>query len=281
MHGAVLYGAELQQARLAWADLRAAEFADTNLQGADLTHARLQRTDLALCQLKAADLRDAELQGADMYEVTSLDGAHWYGANLDHTRIKRETLGEAIGDELKAHGKKTARAYHEAKEACLLLKNNFNQIGRYEDASWAYVKERCMERKALYQEHRWWIWPPKRWVPKSWKSWWRWVLAWATEALTNYGQDPWRPIVWAVALALGLFPLLFWTAGNLHHQDGTSITAYWDAMAYSLTTFGTLSFNDLQPVGIGTRIISAIEAFTGVLLFALVVFTLGNKMSRG
>jgi hypothetical protein len=280
LQGCFLFGTHLEGALLAHADLRGATISGAILQDAQLPWAKLQGASLTDANLRKADLRWAELQRVNMYDVRSLDGAHWYGALLEHTHIKQESLGKAIGEELDADRDTTAWAYHEAKEVYLLLKNNFNQIGRYEEASWAYVKERQMERKALYQEHRWWIWPLNRWMPKSWNSWWRWVLAWGTEALTKYGQDPWRPIVWAVALTVGLFPLLFWTAGNLHYQNGASITAYWDAIAYSLTTFGTLSFNDLQPVGIATRIISAIEAFTGVLLFALLVFTLGNKMSR-
>jgi uncharacterized protein YjbI with pentapeptide repeats len=276
----VLLGTHLEGALLSYADLREARIG-AFLQKAQLPFAKLQGACLDDVDLREANLGWAQLQRVDMYGVRSLHGAHWYGALLDHTRIRHESLGEAIGDELEAHRHRTAQEYDCAKEAYLLLKNNFNQIGRYEDASWAYVKEQQMEKMALYQEHRWWIWPLNRWMPKSWKSWWRWLLAWGTEALTKYGQDPWRPIAWAIALAVGLFPLLFWTAGNLHYQNGASITAYWDAISYSLTTFGTLSFNDLQPVGIATRVISAIEAFTGVLLFALLVFTLGNKMSRG
>ena len=281
LQGCSLYGTHLEEATLSRADLRGATINQVFLQGAQLPFANLQGARLDGVDLREANLGWAELQRVDMYRVSSLEGARWHGAHLEQTRIRRESLGKAIGDEMDADREKGVVAYREASEAYLLLKNNFNQIGHYGDASWAYVKERQMERKALYQEHRWWIWPLNRWKPKSWRSWWHWLLAWGTEALTKYGQDPWRPIVWAVGLAVGLFPILFWTAGNLHYQNGASITAYWDAIAYSLTTFGTLSFNDLQPVGIATRIISAAEAFTGVLLFALLVFTLGNKMSRG
>ena len=67
-------------------------------------------------------------------------------------------MGQRIGDELTADRKKTSDQYHSAKEAYLLLKNNFNQIGRYEDASWAYVKEQQMEKMAYY-----WEWHPYRW----------------------------------------------------------------------------------------------------------------------
>ena len=271
-----LTGAELQGAFFLGAHLQGAALVGAHLQGTALAHAHLQGANLRGALLENADLSLAHLQNADLRR-TRLEGVMWYSALLDRTHLRREQLGPAIGDEIRAHRDNAPEHYHRAKEAYLLLKNNFNQIGRYEDASWAYVKEQQMEKIAYCREwrsHGWRFW---RWRSALW----RWLLAWGTEALTKYGQDPWRPVFWAVGLAVGLFPLLFWLAGNLHYQNGAPITAYWDAIAYSLTTFGTLSFNELQPVGIGTRIISAMEAFTGVLLFALLVFTLGNKMSRG
>jgi len=38
------------------------------------------------------------------------------------------------------------KRFDEAKEIFLLLKNNFHSIGRYEDESWAFKKEKDMER---------------------------------------------------------------------------------------------------------------------------------------
>src|SRR5665648_1062068 len=40
------------------------------------------------------------------------------------------------------------KKFSKAKEIYLLLKNNFHSIGQYEDESWAYKKEKDMERKS-------------------------------------------------------------------------------------------------------------------------------------
>ena len=40
--------------------------------------------------------------------------------------------------------------YKEAMEIYLTLKKAFINAGRYDDASWAYVKERQMERKTYF-----------------------------------------------------------------------------------------------------------------------------------
>jgi hypothetical protein len=137
------------------------------MTSADLRFAELGGVTAFRTCLRDACLVYANLRRVDLYQVVSLQGVHWYDAFLDHTRIKRESLGKRIGDELTAHDSKGPEDYHRAKEAYLLLKNNFNQIGRYEDASWAYVKEQQMEKMGFYWEHRWRLlrpwWRVRRW----------------------------------------------------------------------------------------------------------------------
>lgn len=91
-----------------------------------------------------------------------LRGAFWNFAYLDRTRIRRESLGPAIGEELGAKGRAvhwfTAGDFHGARESYLTLKTNFHSIGRYDDASWAYVKEQQMEKAMHFPTtagHRW------------------------------------------------------------------------------------------------------------------------------
>ena len=95
--------------------------------------------------------------------------------------------------------------------------------------------------------------------------------------------------MWALSLVLIPFPLIYWAIGALPGRRGVFTSSslsdvdwggWTDSVVYSLTTFGTLSFNRLQPEGSIASVVSAMEAYTGVLLFALFVFTLGNRMSR-
>ena len=256
--GIALYGALLQGARLAGARLQRAVLVGAQLQGAFLVGAQLQ----------GAVLAGAQLSRVDMYQVESLDGALWQGAFLDHTRIKRESLGKAIGDDIEAREKKTAEAYHIASEAYLLLKNNFNQIGRYEDVSWAYVKEQQMEKMAHYCEwraHGWQFW-------RAWGPFWRWLRNWAYELATGYGERPWNPIIG------GLLAILAFAGGFCATR---AIGNFWDALVYSIATFATFNLARLEPQGRGMEVASSLEAILGISVLALVVFTLGNRMSRG
>jgi uncharacterized protein YjbI with pentapeptide repeats len=278
LQNGLLYGTHLQEASLLGAQLQGAQLFGARLQGTYLWEARLQQADLRDAHLQGAELKGAQLQRADlrrtqldrvdMYDVASVDGAHWYGALLDHTRIKRESLGKAIGDEVEAHQRRTAQAYRQASEAYLSLKNNFNQIGRYEDASWAYVKEQQMEKMAHYREwrsHGWQVW-------RAWGSFWRWLRNWAYELATGYGERPWNPVVGGVLMILG-FAGGFWVT--------RAVANFWDALIYSIATFATFNLADAGPTGRGADVASSVEALLGIAVLALVVFTLGNKMSRG
>jgi hypothetical protein len=275
LHGAQLQGAVLTYARLQMADLRGAQ-----LQRAVLLHARLKDAYLNDAQLQRADLSHAHLQGIDVYLIGSLEGAHWYGAHLDHTRINGESLGKVIGDETEAREKACARAYHDAKEAYLLLKNNFNQIGRYEDASWAYVKEQQMERMAFYQawrSHGWKVW-------RGWGSLWRWLRNWAYELATGYGERVYMPVLWAIVVIV-VFAAIYAAAGNIASGDvgalqGQPTHSPATALVHSISAFATIGFNTLEPQGWGAHLLTALEAMFGVGLFALFIFTLGNRMSR-
>jgi len=172
LQGAVLWGANLQGVALGWADLSEAQLNKVNLQGANLLSANLQRaslqhanlreaymghplesTNLEEADLAYADLRDAELWGTNLVGANLSDAKlqgvdlthaiinHVYisGAWLDTTKMYREQFGEAIEEEL-------AREYEYAKEGYQALKRNFDDLGDYNAASWAYVKERKMEK---------------------------------------------------------------------------------------------------------------------------------------
>lgn len=64
---------------------------------------------------------------------------------LSNTNIKRKDLEGHIKQE-------NEEDFVQAKEIYLLIKNNFHSIGRYDDESWAFIKEKDMERmdKSFY-----------------------------------------------------------------------------------------------------------------------------------
>ena len=86
---------ELEKARLALAGKDPVWSSFTNT--INLSRANLQQTTLIGANLQGASLSEANLE-----EATDLEGSYFYRTFLDNTRIDKEQLGGAIGEELAA-----------------------------------------------------------------------------------------------------------------------------------------------------------------------------------
>ena len=111
-------------------------------------------------------------------------------ARLRNTQIQREDIADHILQEREEY-------FSQAKEVYLLLKNNFHSLGRYDDESWAFTKEKDMERKSyrhFIKEYMLEELGPK-WKNKGIK----YCLYPALldyEYSAKYLQDHWLPISW-------------------------------------------------------------------------------------
>jgi hypothetical protein len=273
-----LKGADVGGANLEWAYLFEADFEGAGLSGANLPRTRLQGTNL-----RAAHLQDANLSRADLREAKGIEGIYVYRTLLDHTRLTRDQLGEAIGEESNGEWLK-------AKEAYLALKNNFEQIGRYDDASWAYRKQRRMEKREVWQKAKEALrereWEP--FVSGTWKVCWNLVV----QALCDYGESVGRVLGWmgfllfiAGPLLFGLPGLLKWPEENYKAFFGRPVPwrygyAYLQQFLYALDAFTTASFAELEPATAPTRVLSGLTALTGVFLTGLLGFVVGNRIQR-
>jgi len=64
---------------------------------------------------------------------------------LRNTTVSKDYLEGRILQEKKGN-------FSDAKDIYVILKNNFNTIGRYDYAGWAFLKEKEMERKSYSYE---------------------------------------------------------------------------------------------------------------------------------
>jgi len=312
-----LAGTDLQEVDLSGTNLQKADLQGANLQRADLQGANLQETklwgtDLQGANLWGADLRGAcllglDLQGAGPFGAKSLEGAYFYRALLDGTRLEREQLGGAIGEELEGE-------YGYAKEAYLALKSNFAHIGRYDDAAWAYRKERRMEKatkapwRGRSKRHyggllplpakvrKFWeelrglgIQPPAayfslpRWSPLVWWFWFKytlkWLADWFVELLCGYGESLWRVLSWMLLVILG-FAAYYQVSDAVVASSQNAATSLWDHLIFSLGAFTTLQPARLQAARPGIELLTTIQAIIGIALAGLLGFVAGNRLRR-
>ena len=298
LQGAYLGSANLQEADLGSTNLQEADLSDAYLQRADLSYANLQEANLWRAELQRANLRNANLQEANLrnanLQEADLYGAKLQGANLrsaklqgtffssvrlDHTDMDRGFLGPAIGEEL-------AGDYPGARDAYLRLKQNFDDLGDYAASSWAYRKERRMEKleslqlaRIAWQEHDW-----KGAIPHYAKVAGDQLVEW----VCDYGEGIWRVAgsliaVWvAFALIYGLIagvwgPWQDTASGKIRYITRNPI----DLLSFSLGAMTTI-----EPSGLGARPILAmrflapLEALLGIFFAGLLGFVAGNRIRR-
>lgn len=279
LQGAWLRRANLQGTFLVGANLQGT-FLAANLRGADLSCANLQEADLTAANLQDGKLVYSHLEKVDFFLAESLEGSYFYNVFLNDTRLKREQLGEAIGEEL--GGK-----YDEAKEAYLALKNNFAEIGRYRDESWAYVKERQMGKMINHPRlARKYYGEELTENPNAWRLGWfyfghtrKWVADWFVELLCGYGESLWRVLAWMVLVILG-FAAYYQVSHAVVTSSQDAATSLWDHLIFSLGAFTTLQPTRLQAARPGVELITTIQAITGISLAGLLGFVAGNRIRR-
>jgi hypothetical protein len=244
-----------------------------------------------------ARLANAHLEGVDLSGVSEggLYGVQWSDAHLDRTRLRRDQLGEKLAQEVEAESGRRVWATREepylefwlppeyrpdafriARDEYAIHKNNFASIGRYADSSWTYYKERMMERERLFWSF--WIEPYKRR-----RDLWAWILNWIEYSLTGYGERPWRAALASATTVLG-FALLYarWdlVTFNATCQKGWECQEFFGYLLYSGAAFVALGSSVAHVNSRLGEVVTILEAGMGIALFALLLFTLGNRISR-
>jgi len=198
--------------------------------------------------------------------------------------------------------------FSEAKEIYLLLKNNFHNVGQYEDESWAYKKEKDMDRlshswrfymKELKKEKKEEKLPFLTWIKNG--DFKKWIISAFSNIIYGYGEKPWNVIKTAVAIII-IFALSFSFIGlgnpeiielkgtAIHQNSGNMVDLvskgllknnvirnFPDSLYFSTITFTTLGYGDFRPLeGLG-RILAGSEAFIGAFMMALFVYTFARR----
>ncbi|HYP20789.1 MAG TPA: pentapeptide repeat-containing protein, partial [Chloroflexia bacterium] len=274
------------EAQLQKADLGHSCLTKANLRGADFSGADLSESDLQDADLTNTILVNADISDVDLSAVQSLDGVFLRGAKLHNTYIRRQQLWGGVGEE-------RARDYYGAKEAYLSLKNNFLSLGRYDDASWAYFKERQMERRShnpvrarrFYESTE----LVSRQIPGKKIHWLtlsfffvrhaiKWLLDSFSEITCGYGERPLR-VIFCALVVIGTFPLFFLWSQGLEVHTGRP-RAYLDYLQFSLASFATMNLPDIVPKSDCAKLLTSIEAILGISTLALLMYSLGNRIGR-
>lgn len=263
------------------ADLSGIEIFDANLEGCEFVGADLSRSDLTHCNLRGADLTKAKLANARLWNAdltgANLTEADLTGSDLSNACLHRIKLWHANMKDVKSlsvrnfsprallnvGAKIDEGGLLSSEESYRTLKNYFLHNGMYNDASWAAFKEKTMERLML-RKNRSWHYIPSLFMGMS----------------CGYGEKPYRIVISALLVISG-FALLFWALAGIESPAYPERALTWiDHLYYSAITFTTVGYGDIIPKASSLfRFLATIEAFLGVFLTGLFIFTLGRRYS--
>jgi uncharacterized protein YjbI with pentapeptide repeats len=262
--------AKLDKAVFRGADLGYSLFTDANLTEADFSSADAAKCSFRGAQLTRSHFDHSTLVGADFSKAT-IQSVYLSGAVLDKTLLSRAQISGQIGEEID-------KCYADAVTAYSALKTNFRSLGLFEDASWAYLGERRMETKSRAPWRQTYVGPwysrPIAWLGNGL----RWLGSCLIGAVAGYGERPVRAFAW-IPIIIVLYAILFRASGGLSNSVGRP--AGWLAdFEDSLASFVTMGVGSLTTREGTAQVLTNVEALTGVSLVALVMFSLGKRITR-
>ena len=104
----------------------------------------------------------------------------------------------------------------------------------------------------------------------------RWLIYWFAAISCGYGERPWRAALLSAAIVLAFAWLYAWSGGIQATGESSRLGYY----LYSLGAFTTLGTPSYRAVNWQADLLTVMEAGLGVALFALLMFSLGNRISR-
>lgn len=140
----------------------------------------------------------------------------------------------------------------------LMLKENFRNLGEYENEDLCYSKYRKMENKLH----------TKNVITK--------ICNYITSWISDYGTKPLRVFIFIITL-IGGFSLLYYVCPFILFKNATSFIDY---IYVSGITFFTVGYGDILPLNSITKIAVLIEAFLGVATMSYFLVVLSRKIIR-
>lgn len=262
--------ATLSAATFRGADLGYSLFTRANLSEADFSYATASMCSFRGTQISHSHFEHCSLAGAD-FSQASIKSIYLSGAILDKTLISRSQIAGQIGEEID-------KRYADAVTAYSALKTNFRSLGLFEDASWAYLRERRAETKSLAPWRRSYAVPlyarPVVWIGYGL----RWLGSCLIGAVAGYGERPVRAFAW-IPIIVMLYTAMFHFLGGLTNTAGRPVGWISDFQD-SLASFVTMGVASIVTHSGPTQVVTSIDALTGVSLVALVMFSLGKRITR-
>jgi uncharacterized protein YjbI with pentapeptide repeats len=230
--------------------------------GAVISSGTFEDAELRHVTFRDVDLSNIFTTGASLEEAY-MSEARWgkplRGPLGKKVLVKEEAIAEVEG---------TRDAIKRAEAAHRNLKESYKNEGDYAMAGEFFIREMALRTRALFMDKEYVAWLANKIV----------------SGLCGYGERPARVIFWWLAFVF-VFGTIYFSGQLIAPSDGSGIDystwgGFLTCLYFSVVTFTTLGFGDIQPVTDAGRAVAGVEAFTGAFMIALFVLVLGRKMIR-
>lgn len=348
LSGISFFSSNLEYATLGVANCTNTIFKRANLKGVNFYGARFDNTDFTECNLRDSDFHSTyigniELTDSNIGKNLVFEKISKYYNYLEQHKVEKRDFYRLIFTRLSP-----------ARRQYIALKKIFLNNGQYQEASWAYFREKMIERKTFspINAHKYYgkhlrkykvtkysldkllsieipkeivdelktivnkkeknendfiqelenvigqkerkkygfdmlfclKHPPKgfkifslRWQLFFIKYFFKWIFSLFAEISCGYGEKPIRTIFVAI-FSIILFTFLYKISGGIISTQADM--TYLDYFNYSLGAFTTIGFNNFQAITHLAQTLTSIEALSGISILALLMFSLGKRISR-
>lgn len=276
-NGGLLRGISLKKANLLDIDLvNHHQKNGYDFSYADFYHAELKGAHLFNINLSHASIMKADLQGANLncanIQNTNMLGVKWAGCKFEKVKIGKNVRQEHDAKQaIKAGKEQESFDYlQQAEEIYRDLRKHAEHEGIFTLSGFFIHKELTMRRLQLPR------FSTKRFISKL------------VDLFCGYGEAPLRIVALSLLIITICAALYSFTGLNYHdsfhriscdQSFSENLSYFISSLYFSVVTFTTLGYGDINPVGI-SRAIAALEAFTGSFTIALFVVVFVKKMTR-
>jgi len=272
LHGICLKNANLENLNLVKRgskrgfDLTGADLYRANLRGAHLFNAIFIRASLM-----KADLSDANIHCAHLEECDLL------GVKLNETKIEHIKIGRFLPQEKEAKRLEEQGKHEQAKDFYEQAEEIYRNLRKTSEHQGLFTLSGPYLRKELTM---------RRFQEKYFSI--NRISSKVVDLFCGYGEDPLRVILFSWGLIffsaffyyfLGLSFGGEFQVFSVDQSLAENVNFFFECLYYSVVTFTTLGYGDFIPVGF-SRIIAAMEAFTGSFTIALFVVVFVKKMTH-
>ncbi len=255
-----------------------AQFPSAKLNGCDMTNAICKKTNFGESFMEGVRLWHTDLSGADL-QYASMQNARFYsntiisGAVINRLQVEGSTLitlKENFLNEEFVINTDSENNYKARAEVYSNLKRYFHTEHDYQVAGHFFIKEREALRQYLKESISGNRTNLKKWLFESFLY-----------HVGKYGEKPSEVLSFAFSLIL-IFSCTYALSDFFLDTLSISIPDSWfnplEYIYFSVVTFTTLGFGDIQPAHWLTQILAATEAAFGAFLIAYFVVLWARKI---